>query len=284
MGNIVGKAAWRGGLERRPCVARSVFPGCCLHCLWRRGGLGREARCCEAGGVGQPLGGTSAACARGAGLPGRGLGGGVGGSGARGRGAARRGRAAGGAVRGAAPERAGPGEERARGRLGAGYPSRGRPPSSPLAGPWRLAVSALRPPRPRAGGGRGARGWEVLLFPTPAFVPGSRERRPGSPHAPGRTPAPLPITLRCLAGLERRRWFWQLAREGCGQRACSDMEGTRRCRGACHRTLWGQCPQAQTQPLGSPATKARRAFGAVSSRFASSLGDLRACLLRIRVA
>lgn len=49
--------------------------------------------------------------------------------------------------------------------------------------------------------------------------------------------------------------------------------------GACHRSLLGQCPQAQSQPLGSPVTKAPRAFGAVSSRFASSSElDLSACL------
>lgn len=110
-----------------------------------------------------------------------------------------------------------------------------------------------------------------------------------SPH-PREGPCPsLPITLCSQAGLERRRWSWQPVREGCGRRASAGRRdgGTLRCHGAAGpviTALRGQCPQAHSQPFGSPATKAPPVFGAVSSRFVLSSGlDLRACLFGIRV-
>lgn len=251
-GNVVGKVAWTGD----PSVARSMFPSCCEHPLWGRGGRerrgGGRTRRGENWEIQPPGAAARPLCPGGwaLGTPAASEG-----LAAAGRGAARRGRAAGGAVRGAAPERTGPAEERAPGRARRRFPEPGRPPSSPLVGPWRLTVSALRPRRPGVGGGRGVQGGKFSAFRR-CLCAGSREQRPG--------PSPL-ITLGCLAGLERAGGPGGAPREGCGRRACARRRGggDPQCRvaaGPAIAALRGHCPQAQSQPSASRANEGTARF------------------------
>lgn len=222
-----------GGLERCPCTARSVFPSCCIHCFGGGAGRGRGGREAQSGG---PAAGASVQRLRPrAALPGPPLGGGAGGGGG---GARREGQCA------ARPPSA-RGLERSARPVGlrAGFPRPWAVPPQPLAGPWRPTVSALRPWRPRVGG-RGVRGWGVLLVPTPAFMPGSRTSGRGPPSPPG---GPL---LLCPSPFATRQDLRRAGGPGSqlgravaeGRAPGTEMEGMPRGSGACRLSPSGTVP------------------------------------------
>ena len=131
-------------------------------------------------------------------------------------------------------------------------------------------------------GGRGARGWEVLLFPTPAFVQGSREPRPGalSPLSPSPSAAGQDWRGAGGPGSPSRRDVAE------GRAADAQVEGTLDAAGqrALPTQPFGGCPRARADLWGALPPR-RRELLALNSRFAPSSGlGLRARLLGIRVA
>lgn len=208
------------------------------------------------GGVGvgqQPGAGSSAGPARGDELSGPRRG--AGGEAAAGRGAARRGRAAGGAVRGAAP-RAREAWQGARAWLGfaQGSPAAGgrsAAPSRTMATDSKCARAVEAPGGRPQGPGVGS----SPLCDACLYV-GLSGPVAGVSLRPRRAPAPLPITLRYQAGLQRFRWSWQPAPEGCGRRMCA----AQRWRGRCDAVGQKGLP---SQPFGGIALRPRASLWGV---------------------